>query len=694
MNKQNQRSAGGAISALNNIRKNLLRLYRKQTWRISDLALLPIVLVYDELVLRLFSGAGFFRSLLYPILFALAAGMLLGAAIAFLKPKLARPVSMVLLYAAAFFFTVECLVRYSYQVYMTVGAITQGAGGVTTGFSRDLLRAIFSGLPRIILFFLPPVLYTVTGKRRVPARRYQRPFLAILLVFAVLLQSVTALGASHGKYGDRYKGKFDFDQATLTFGLLTSARLSGKYAIFGGGTSNLVLEAPSPSPSAAPSPSLQPDQPSPSPVVYGENKMDIDFDALNEATYNDTLLSMNAYVQAQTPSKQNAYTGLFRGKNLILICAEAWSDSVVDQELTPTLYRLTHNGFYFSDYYQPTWGGSTSTGEFSLLFGLAPLNGIESMTDTMNNNNYFTMGSQLSRLGYYSCAYHNGLYDFYDRDLTHYNLGYDDYLGDGNGLEDLIGTDNSDTNMFEKTMDVYLDHQPFSIYYMTLSGHSTYLEESPFTQKYLSRVQEVTGDRYKPTTQYYLCYQMELENALTHMIQRLEEAGIADDTVICMTGDHYPYGLEPTGTFGNYEDYVEDLYGYSYYNSWERDHNALVIWSGCLEHEYKDMACEISSPTYSLDILPTLSNLFGVEYDSRLLIGRDVFSDAEPLVLWNNYSWVTERGKYYSYDDAYYPNEGYTDDPEYVAQMNQIVANKLSYSGSVVEWDYFGYLFG
>ncbi len=677
-------------SALRNICRNLLRMYRKQKWRISHFWLFPVVFIYFELMLRLFTGTGFFRSILYPLIFGLAAGGFCTALTCAFKPKVNRIISMVLLYLFGLLFIVECLIRSSFQVYMTLGAITTGAGGVMGNFASDLLRAIVFGLPKIFLFFLPAILYTVTGRRRMPARRYSLPFVGILLALALVVQGIGVLAATHGGNSEKYKGQFDFDTATQVFGLLTSVRLNETYSLLGGGnTSSFVMEteaSPSPSVSVAPTPTPE--------VVYGDNVMDIDFEALSESTTDEDLLELNEYVSSLTPSKQNEYTGLFAGKNLILICAEAFSDSVISQELTPTLYRMTHNGFYFSEYYQPTWGGSTSTGEYSFLLGLAPLDGVQSMYQTQYNNNYFTLGSQLQRLGYYSAAYHNGVYDYYDRDLTHENLGYDTYIGRGNGMEEMTdGVNADDIMMFEVTMDTYIDQQPFSIYYMTLSGHCIYSEDAKQVTSNLSRVQAVLGSRYQDTTLYYFCYQMVLEDALTYMIETLEAAGIADDTVICMTADHYPYGLEKSDTFGNSEDYVADLYGYTYEHPWEKDHNSLIIWSGCLENADKDMACEISSPTYSLDIVPTLSNLFGLEYDSRLLVGRDVFSDTEPIVLWNNYSWATEQGKYDSSEKTFYPNEGYTEDEDYISRIKTIVANKLSFSDKALEYDYYGYLF-
>lgn len=683
------------FEALHNIRTNLLRLYRRNPWTLPHIALFPVVLVYEELLLRLFGDGKFFSTLLYPILFALAAGLFCSCLTSVFKRKANRIISLVLLYLFGLLFTVECLVRDSYQVYMTLGAIRTGAGGVVGGFAGNLLLSILHGLPKIFLFFLPALFYTLTGRRRIPARRYHLGFVGMLLILALVFSGVSVLTATHGKSALKYKTQFEFDSAVKTFGLLTGVRLNEQYNLFGNDGANFVLEDPAPTVPPAPTPvASHMDSSTDTPVVYGDNVMSLDFAALAESEDDEDIKALHQYVASQTPSRQNEYTGLFQDKNLILICAEAFSDAVISEELTPTLYRMTHNGFYFSDFYQPSWGGSTSTGEFSFLTGLVPMDGVETMLDTQHNNNYLTLGNQLQREGYWSCSYHNGDYDFYDRDKTHTNLGYDNFLGLGNGLEDITDWWPDDETMFSATMDTYMDQQPFSVYYMTISGHCTYDEDNDAVGEHLSRVQEVLGSRYKDTTMYYYCYQMELEDALTTMIQKLEETGIADDTVICMTADHYPYGLEDTETFGNSENYIPDLYGYTPKHCWERDRNALILWSGCLEHEHSGMAREISTPTYSLDVTPTLSNLFGLSYDSRLLVGRDVFSDAEPLVMWSNYSWVTECGKYDALSGEYFANAGYENDSAYVERINQIVTNKINYSTHVVNWDYFGKLFG
>ena len=176
---------------------------------------------------------------------------------------------------------------------------------------------------------------------------------------------------------------------------------------------------------------------------------------------------------------------------------------------------------------------------------------------------------------------------------------------------------------------------------------------------------------------------------LIPLLRQLTEAGIADDTVVVISTDHYPYGLEPSRTWKNNEDYVGELYGVEEYDFFRRDKSALIIWSGCIE----DMGLQIDDPVYSLDILPTLSNLFGVEYDSRLLIGRDVFSDELPLVLWPNHSWKTDKGSYNFSTGTFTPAEGVQVEEGYVEYVTSVVRNKITYSRSVQEVNYFNYLY-
>ena len=92
---------------------------------------------------------------------------------------------------------------------------------------------------------------------------------------------------------------------------------------------------------------------------------------------------------------------------------------------------------------------------------------------------------------------------------------------------------------------------------------------------------------------------LDLEDALAHLVKRLEEEGIADDTVIVLSTDHFPYGLDSDAALGNMP-YLSELYGYNVDDYFKRDHNRLILWSGCLE----DMEpIIVDTPTYSLEAL-------------------------------------------------------------------------------------------
>ena len=164
-------------------------------------------------------------------------------------------------------------------------------------------------------------------------------------------------------------------------------------------TVTLPEKTPDPTPTPEPTP-----EPTPTPIpsdymiqkantiLEEENKLEIDFASLAE-TDTGTFQKIDAYVASLEPSKKNGMTGLFAGKNLILISAEAFTAEVIREDLTPTLYRLATKGIQFTDFYQPAGAGTTG-GECQNIFGLSPALGGSSVKSTATYNNYFTMGSQ------------------------------------------------------------------------------------------------------------------------------------------------------------------------------------------------------------------------------------------------------------------------------------------------------------
>lgn len=404
----------------------------------------------------------------------------------------------------------------------------------------------------------------------------------------------------------------------------------------------------------------------------GFNTLDIDFDSLIENEQDNEIKEMHQYFKSVAPSKKNEFTGMFKGKNLILITAEGFSPYAVDKELTPTLYKMYDEGYKFTNFYNPLWAVSTSDGEYVACTGLIPKSGIWSFYQSSQNYMPFCMGNQMKKLGYKTFAYHNHYFDYYKRDKSHPNMGYV-YKGLGNGLDVKETWPESDVEMIDLTVPEFINEQPFHTYYMTVSGHLQYtFEGNCMSSKNKDAVKHL---QYSDNAKAYLACNIELDKAMESLIEKLDEAGIADDTVIAISPDHYPYGLEKSE--------ISELAGHDVETNFELNKSIFLLWSKGIK------SVTIDEPCSSLDIIPTLSNLMGLEYDSRLLMGRDIMSDAEPLVLFNNRSWITDKAMYNSTTKEFTLQNGFTVDDEYKEQISQEIREKFKYSALILEKDYY-----
>lgn len=697
--------------------------------QIAALALLPLLVAYNEFMLSVTGGTNVLSSFTTAVgmfLVAFALGLLLDL-ICLIPSR--RKVSGWLCFALGEIVTIVFLLSYflndTFLIFMDPLSVLVSTGNVMADFSGTVFTLIGRGIPIILLYHVPSfvILYLAVKNHIVLSHEKGRqPIIAAVLFIIFAAAGPLTLTATPAER-EKYTAEFTFDSSVRTFGLTTAMKLDTVYHVFGNPFDVIEIEPPvtvdpvepsepvdpvEPAIPAGPVEPVEPDEPDepgsdipndvPEPIVYGDNALDIDFASLKAATSDKTLLSLFEYAESLTPSRKNEYTGLFEGKNLILITAEAFSAEVIDAERTPTLYRMANRGIVFEDYYQPSWGGSTSTGEFSVISGIIPVNKIYSVTQTTGHNMYFTMGNQLMRLGYESGAYHNGSYTYYSRNNTHMNYGYSEFIGMGNGMEKGVTErwPESDEEMFRYIMPKYIESgSPFSLYFMTVSGHCVYTTTgNSMSWKNYDKFSSL--DASEPIKCYHAA-NYELELAMEYLIGALEEAGIADDTVIVISADHYPYGLEESPTWGTEENYLAELYGYTPLSNAQRDHNALIIWSGCLES--RDEPIVVSSPAYSIDIVPTLSNLFGLEYDSRLLVGRDVLSDAEPLVIWPDYSWKTDEGYYHAPSGVFYPADAGSAsgesaaDKAYIDRIKTTVRNKISFSRGQLNYDFFDTIF-
>lgn len=195
---------------------------------------------------------------------------------------------------------------------------------------------------------------------------------------------------------------------------------------------------------------------------------------------------------------------------------------------------------------------------------------------------------------------------------------------------------------------------------------------------------------YSEKTRSYIAANLELEKGLTRLVEYLEKAGIADKTLIAMAPDHIPYAdldvLEELAGKSFNTDSLENLDEEKididvYRNTW-------ILWSASMEEPVV-----IDKPCSQVDILPTLSNLLGLEYDSRMMSGTDVLSESDPIVVFFSNSWLTERGMYNRYTGEFEPAEGVEmsqkEQDVYVENVKYIVASRLKLAQLIIENDYY-----
>lgn len=665
--------------------------------------LFPAVFLYWEFIfsfgtLSQTKGADF----IFLTLFSLATGAVVQLLCSLSRNRrLNRALRQIFLLLLALPYGIEYFVYMQFKILYDVNTVTKGAGGVIASFLDQAIALLTSpgGILYLVLLLLPAVLYAVFGFRHDTARpfRGQRFVSALALTVALNLLAPVLVWAVP-RYRSITSDMYNFETAVSKFGLMKGIQLD-VFRMFGSDTDDFDIPGPIVVPTAPPQatePSAPGDPSAPSepavseptePIVYGKNSMYYDFAAMAEET-SGTVSSINSYLATLTPTSQNAYTGMFRGKNLIFISAEAFTAEVIDPELTPTLYRLATKGIQFTDYYQPASG--TTGGEFQNLFGMLPTEGGKSVR-VATKHKVMTMATFLNMHGYIGQAFHNHSSTFYDRNITHEKLGYSEgFMGMGSGMEEYVSKNwpESDAEMFRGTIPLYIGQdKPFNLYYMSVSGHNGYTRgENAMTRKHWDAVKDLP---YSEEVRGYLAAQLDLEEALTYLVQTLEASELADDTVICISTDHFPYGLDANASLGNMK-LLSELYGYNVTTRMERDHNRLVLWSGCLEDSDPIV---IDTPTSSLDILPTLCNLFGVPFDSRLMVGRDVFSDAPPLVFNLNYDWKTDLGEYNASTGVFTPVSGDVIIPEgYADAIMAIVKNKIRYCSRILSVDYFATL--
>lgn len=633
-------------------------------------------IIFFELVLNFVTIKSFgLVTLFIKLLFIISISSILYGLSKLFKEKISFIVVSIMLFILSFIYASQIVYYNIFKTFYTFYSVLNSKQ--VLGLRSTALSYIVENIFSLIIIFIPFIFFLILNKRISIGLNLKSSIIGLVLGIVIHFIGVGAIYLTPHDTLSPFDFYFNVHEANSTIeniGLLNYMRLDVKRNLFD--TKTIKEQAPpiiaEPMPETPVKPPEKEDAEKEEDLVE-YNVMDIDFDKLIEEETDEELKTMHKYFSSVSPTNKNDHTGRFKDYNLILLTAESFSHLAIHQELTPTLYKMVHEGYNFKNFYTPIWGVSTSDGEYVANVGLIPKNGVWSFKESSNNNMYFSMGHRLGALGYSTRAYHNHTYTFYDRDKSHPNMGYD-YKALGNGLDVRPTWPESDVEMMELTIPEYIDDEPFHTYYMTVSGHMLYT----FDGNYMSaKNRDLVKDLdYSDPAKAYIAANIELDRALEYLLKKLEEKGIADNTLIAFSSDHYPYGLEHST--------IEELEGKSVDDNFELYRNAFIVYNKNMEPE------TIEKPASSLDVIPTILNLMGIEYDSRLLMGRDIFSDSDPLVVFLNRSFITDKGRFNSKTKEF---EGSQVEESYIKNMLDVVNAKFYYSAKILDLDYYDKLF-
>ena len=630
-----------------------------------------LFIIYQELVFSFLIYKEFPSSFWLVVLFSIPIAMVLNIISSLFKEKANKVITYIITIFLIVLYGAQIVYYSMYESILSFYSIMNG--GQVTEFMDVIFDMILRNWYGILLFMLPLIPLIILHKKKVISFEKQKfKNILIEIIILILVQAVAMLCVNFIGNNNIYSNKnlyYNTHVPKLTakrMGFLTAMRLDFQRFVFGF-EENLSVE-----------------------VAVDNNKEEqnieynvtnIDFDKLIQEENDQTIKQMHEYFKEQTPSNKNEYTGIFKDKNLIVLVAESFSSLAIREDLTPNLYKLYKEGFQFDNFYTPIFPVSTSDGEYITDTSLLPKEGVWSFKEIDGNYIPYSYANVFESLGYSSNAYHNHTATFYDRDKYIETMGYNSYLAVGTGLEDRMDTSkwpNSDYEMVDVTIDDYINNDKFLAYYMTVSGHLNYTKSGNcMVDRNWDKVKDLP---YSDKAKSYLAANIELDKAVGRILQELEEKGKLEDTVIVISGDHFPYGLTL--------DQINELSTYERDDTFEKYHMPLLIWSGSMKEPVK-----VEKLGSSLDILPTVLNLFGVEYDSRLLMGRDLLSDAESIVIFSDRSFITNKGKYNSITGEFFANDGVEIDENYIKQINEIIYKKFEMSRLILENDYYRKVF-
>ena len=375
----------------------------------------------------------------------------------------------------------------------------------------------------------------------------------------------------------------------------------------------------------------------------------------------EEMAELEQYFSTETTHETNDMTGAFEGKNLIILQLEGMDSWLLDKDTTPTLYRLQQEGMNFSKHYSfYNGGGSTFNSEMAVNIGyVTPMTYTKNGYSFSTNSFPYSLPRLMKKEGYEVNAFHMNTREYYSRGINYDNWGYDSYRGlmDENDYAETDLSRELDRELVEDAdfyEGIFYHDKPFVDYIITYTPHTPFSADSELG-KYMAFVNDIAPEDM-PTDEEGMArlYAGETDYFVKLLIEGLKENDLLENTVIVAFADHYLYTLNDQSIVRGYKHTSDDRI----------NRTPMIIWYDGIE------AKNVGKINSQLDILPTLLNLYGIEYREENYVGSDIFDPAY------------EGG-------VFFPDKGYLDEQGFVQEGTEKGMELIQKNDLVLKYDYF-----
>lgn len=641
---------------------------------VYNFLILFIPMLGAEMIFRLISGAELLDFAVLRIVLGLVIlSLVVGGLISLVKHVISNILAGIFVFVASFYIFLQAGFHNFLGVYISFKTSSQL--GAVTSYIKDFFASFHFVYLTIFIPFILLIVFLILSRKKINVIRVRKRLgilwvLLLTIIFGVFYMATIKLSFFESKYQSVSNEELFLTASNPTI-------VVDQYGVLG----FFILDVKSIVYPVTIAEEYESDENNEQ--IINENSRLFDdraWELLLEEETNKEYSSIDKYLLNRPISDKNEYTGLFEDKNLIVLMLESVNDIFINPELYPNFYKMLSNGWYFENNYSPRNSCATMNNEFSGMTSLYSIYNTCTASTYKDNKYSESIFNIFNDIGYTTFSAHNYTQAYYPRKAIHTSMGSKEYYGvEKLGIpysNEYINWSNDD-EFLDKVLDIIDDKLSSSEHFMTwlttVSSHQPYSVNSIQGDKYYNLTK---GTKYPTDVRRYMSKLKILDNALGVLLEGLEEKGILDDTVIVLYGDHYPYGISNKN--------LNKVLPYDTAEDMNAERVPLVIYNSELEGQV------FSQYTTYINILPTIANLFGLDYDPRLYIGTDLFDENyQSLAVFADGSWKNEHAYY---DAAkmkvkYYSSFTYSE--EEIKKINDDIADYVSVSNKIITSGYF-----